>query len=612
MSRALAFVLLATACGPVAAQDIRVLVDRPQQPWEGAGATFELFLNNHVSRSAEDQDEAVQLIARDLNMGFLQAYPEGDRTEQSDPAYFDRRADYVRAARRYRPEIQFSLATNQFPTALRQDTTINGNPYKILNTEDPQIYAKLADWYFTLFQAFDRRGARVDILNVVNEPDLNACPPTQPLQCRPYHYGYGRNPMKGSAEIFARAVPLFKAKFADPALNPTGMRVPVIMGPSTFAPGGTPEGGALAFVRYYKQTRPEAWAQIDWVATHQYQNGVRGDLFQALQQEAGGKPLVQSETHASRDFGPATLADPLRTSLSLAQLFGAAVNFGARSWWYFNTVYPDAYTAAGLLRVPNQADAPGPEASPVPYKQYFVYRQLTSAQPLGADVLDYTASAGRRADVVAFRKAGENVLYVTVTNTEAGTKRISLDAADAAGVRVLTRYSVRTTDATRNDEVTADVALPTGTTAISVDLGPYSVHTFTVAMAPVGGTAAGGGPEAGTFALAQNAPNPARGTTTLAFTLARDADDAELAVFDVLGKQVATVASGPQRGRAGRDAAPRCRPLTSPPAHSCGSRLFSWRSSPASSRRVRSRSVPSTCAWSTSRHPWGSTWRSRG
>ena len=465
-------------------------------------------------------------------------------------SYFDRRADYVKAARAYRPEIQFSLATNQFPTALRQDTTINGNPYKILDTEDPEIYAKLADWYFGLFQAFDRRGAPVDILNVVNEPDLDVCPPNQPLQCRPYHYGYGRNPQKGTAEIFARAVPLFKAKFADPAQNPTGMEVPVIMGPSTFAPGGTGSsftgGGALGFVRYYKENRPEAWDQIDWVATHQYQNGVRGDLFQALQAEAGDKPIVQSETHASKDFGPPTLADPVRTSLSLAQLFGAAVNFGTRSWWYFNTIYPNDYTPAGLMQVPNQANAPSPDASPVPYKQYYAFRQLTSAQPLGSDVLDYTASAGRRADVVAFREAGEDTVYVTVTNTEAGPKSVALDAEGAAGARALTRYTIRTTDATHDDEVTADVALAAGTTTISVDLAPYSVNTFTVTMGPAGATAGGDGPEPGALALAQNAPNPTAGQTTVSFALA-EAADVELAVFDVLGKEVVRVVDGPRQ-----------------------------------------------------------------
>jgi len=51
--------------------------------------------------------------------------------------------------------------------------------------------------------------------------------------------------------------------------------------------------------------------------------------------------------------------------------------------------------------------------------------------------------------------------------------------------------------------------------------------------------------KAATFSLSQNYPNPARGTTTIAFTLA-DAGDVKLEVFDVSGRKVATLADGPR------------------------------------------------------------------
>ena len=43
------------------------------------------------------------------------------------------------------------------------------------------------------------------------------------------------------------------------------------------------------------------------------------------------------------------------------------------------------------------------------------------------------------------------------------------------------------------------------------------------------------------FALHQNRPNPFRGTTVIAFDLAADAE-VSLAVFDLLGRRVATLA----------------------------------------------------------------------
>ena len=178
-------------------------------------------------------------------------------------------------------------------------------------------------------------GVSVEILNVVNEPDLNVCG-NDPLQCRPYHYGYGDDTLRGVAEVFAQAVPLFLAKFADPNVNTLDMPEPRIMGPSTIAPNG-----ALDHIRYMKANRPEAWAEIDIVATHQYINGVRGDLFLSLQTEAEGKPIHQSETHPSKTFGPGSLRSNLRSSLSLSQQIGAAVNFGTEAWYYFETNYPN-------------------------------------------------------------------------------------------------------------------------------------------------------------------------------------------------------------------------------------------------------------------------------
>ena len=536
----LALVLVASAT--VSAQDIRVHADQATHQFDGAGTSFGLFLGHHYSMSDANEDLAVRWIAQDLDMTYLQDYPDGEIEPDGTPdneAYYDRRADYVKAVRAYRPGAQFSLVTNKFPSRLRKEITVNGRDYLVLDVDDADIYQKVAEWYFSLFRAFADRGVPVEILNVVNEPDLDVCG-NDPLQCRPYHYGYGDDTRRGVAEVFARAVPLFKAMFDDAALNPTGMDVPRIMGPSTIAPNG-----ALDFIRYMKSDRPEAWAQIDIVATHQYINGVRGDLFQALQAEAEGKPLHQSETHPSKTFGPGSLRANLRASLSLSQQIGAALNFGTSAWYYFETNYPNdpdpddpsRFNPAGLLSVPFNT------SNPVRKKTYFAFRQLTSTQPDSSDVLGYTASAGRRADVVAFRKAGQDQVYVSVTNTGTNDKPITLSFDDATGVRTMAGYTLRRTDADLDDNQVANETLAAGMAELSITLPPASINTFVVTLGPPAGTAREDAPDA-LASLAVPAPNPATSRTTLAFRLAAPGR-ASLTVFDVRGREVARLADGP-------------------------------------------------------------------
>ena len=531
------FILLLLLASSARGQDITVRADAPQHRFDGAGTSFGLFLGHHYSMPDAGEDEAVRWIAQDLSLSFIQDYPDGETEPADNPTYYDRRADYVKAVRAYRPGAVFSLATNKYPSRLRTEITVNGREYLVLDVEREGIYQEVADWYFSLFQAFHDRGAPVQILNVVNEPDLNVCAPNDPLQCRPYHYGYGDDTERGVAEVFAQAVPAFLAMFDDPLLNASGMEAPRIMGPSSFSPDG-----GLRFVRYMKQNRPEAWDAVDIVAVHQYQNGVRGDLFQALRNEAEGKPLWQSETHGSKQFASGAISPGLRTALSTAQLIGASVNFGTEMWAYFQANYPnpagasfDQFNPGGLLSVPFNTTAPER------YTHYYAFRQLTSTQPDSSFVLDYAASAGRRADVLAFGKPGVDTVYVHVTNTGGGTKSITLRVTDASGTRELRGYARRVTDSIHRDEETETGDLG-GAAEWATTLGPYSIHTFALGLGVTVDSEPG--PLAAEPVLLAPRPNPAAGRATLAFHLA-EAAEVRLSVLDALGREVATLARGP-------------------------------------------------------------------
>lgn len=542
--------LVAVAGGPAAAQEVVVDADDPMHQFDGAGVSFGLFLNNYRSASAEAQNDLVRLIAEDLDLVYLQEYtnrPDGTGFyPDEDPTYFDRRADFVKAVRAVRPGVEFSVVTNSFPDRLRKDLVLTGRDgvqrtYRVLDTDDPQIYQKLADWYFQIFRAYDARGVRVDVLNAVNEPDLLVCGQNV-NQCRTHHYGYDGDTRRGVAEIFAQAVPAFKALLADPTVNTTGIPTPRIMGPSTFAPGGQGgsfAGGALAYVDYFRDERPAAWEQIDIVSTHQYENGVRGDLFQMLGNRAGDKALHQSETHGSKQFLQNTGISPgLSTALSFAQQFGASVNFGTGAWYYFQTNYPNAadadragFNPGGLISLSPPA-IPDPE----PYTHYYAFRQLTSAQPDSSDVLPVTPFDGRQANAVAFRKAGEDTVYVSVTNTTGSARDVTVRVEEDAGTRVLASYTLRVTDETRNDAAVAEDVDLGAAGNVTAEVGPYSVNTFEIALG-AGFVDSEDGPEALAVRVT-NAPNPFRAETEIRYRLGAPGR-VRLAVFDVLGREVA-------------------------------------------------------------------------
>ncbi|TRX60010.1 hypothetical protein FNH22_08125 [Fulvivirga sp. M361] len=451
------------------AQNITVNINDYKHQFEGAGVSIGLFMGHHYSMNAENQDKAIQLINKDLNMKYLQDYI--GIYPSDDPAYFDRRANYIKAAKSYRPDIQVSMVGNIFPDDLRHDIVVNNKTYAVLNTDDPEIYDKLAQWYFELFKGFHDRGVTVDILNVVNEPDLANCN----NQCRKYHYGYDGDTQKGVSIIFTEAVTKFKAMLNDPQINTANMKVPLIMGPSTISPNG-----CLSYIKYFKKNYPEAWNQIDIVATHQYINGSRDDLFEEILAEIEGKTFHQSETHASRfanqadNLGNLPIDEDHRTALSLANLFGTAVNNGVSAWYYFENNYPDTFHPGGLIQVAWQS------TNPVPYKHYYAYRQLTSAQPAFSHVVGHDVTGISNAETTTFRKADEDTVYVHFSNFLSVNKNITVTLEDIGGAQTINSLSIRRTSSANDDDIVLDENYTDGRTQLTFTAAGYSVNTLKI------------------------------------------------------------------------------------------------------------------------------------
>ncbi len=233
--------------------------------FKGGGVSIGLFLGHHYSMNAVAQDQAIQYLAKDCNMTYFQDYIEIYPVD--NPNYFDLRANYVKAAKVYQPNLEFSLVGNKFPVDLMRDITVGSEILKALNTDDPQIYDKLANWWFQLFKGFKERGVTTEILNVVNEPDLDRV-------FRKHHYGLNGDTKEAVSRVFKYAVPKFKAMLADPLINTLNMPQPLIMGPSTISPNG-----CLEYMSYFKTNHIDVWNNIDIIATHQYENGAKSEAF---------------------------------------------------------------------------------------------------------------------------------------------------------------------------------------------------------------------------------------------------------------------------------------------------------------------------------------------
>ena len=128
------------------------------------------------------------------------------------------------------------------------------------------------------------------------------------------------------------------------------------------------------------------------------------------------------------------------------------------------------------------------------------------------------------------------------TNVPAG---YVADASAAGGATLVTAVDV-TLPAAANDRASVDIRILTGNAAGNDEM----IGIDDIQIAGLGGTATGEAPAGG---LSLAVANPLRGAARVAFTA--DAAEATLALYDVLGRRVATLADGASARTATLDAA---------------------------------------------------------
>ena len=454
------------------AQTITVNADDTRHIFEGAGVSIGPYHNDHWDMNATNRDLAIQYISKDLNMVYLQDYSKYYPLD--DPEYFDRRANYFKESKVYRPEGKISLVFQRFPAHLTVDPLVDRSD---LDVSISGIYDSLANWYYQTLLGYKLRGVDIDIINVVNEPDFN----------KSNRYGYNDAKM-GVSFILKEAIPKLKAILNDPAVNTEGIGVPLIMAPSTLA-----VQGCINYVNYWKSNYPDAWAQVDIVGTHQYNQSTNEAKFVELRNLLEGRLLFQTEQHGDHsDYLNLGTAIPRehRTILGLAALFATAVNNGVHSWYYFSNNYPNAWHPGGLIRVEKTGAFP-----PERFKHYHTFKQLTSTQPINSNVITTSLSTDFDSkEVIAFRKNGDSTVYLNLSNFGSSPRNVTINVANNIG----SSYDIKgvvgyTTDGTVNYQESVNTIFSTPQSQITFNMGAYSTNVLSISIDPNSATGGSGG-----------------------------------------------------------------------------------------------------------------------
>ncbi len=380
--------------------------------YEAGGVSIGLYFGHYNSMSDTNQDKFMQLMYKDCNTKYIQDYFHDWPSDKEES--LKKVAAYYHKAKAYNPDVEFSAVFNGYAKGTCQSMcvkkVIGGKEKWILDIDNDTVYEEMARWYYEMTMALHKLGVKMTVVNVVNEPDFN----------KKYLYGYGLSNKEGVGRILEKSVPIYRKMMADTLLNPDKIPCPQIMAPSTLDPKK-----CSGFIDHWKENNKTGWDNVDIVSTHQYANGTNWDAFQQIKKRLDGRRFIQSEQHTNRGGGLGDIEDDLskqhKAVLSTAVLFFTAVNSGVETWWYFQDNYPQEFHNGGLIRI-----AWGGE--PLPYPQYYAFRQLNSMQPAYSHRLSYKTADISKTRLTAFRHKEDNKIYAHITNLNKGPYEIMLDA----------------------------------------------------------------------------------------------------------------------------------------------------------------------------------------
>jgi hypothetical protein len=262
--------------------------------------------------------------------------------------------------------------------------------------------------------------------------------------------------------------------------NPDGIPMPEIVGVSNWAVTGT-----IKWFDDWKARLPEAYDEIDIVSTHGYQNGWFEEYYQDIYDYIDGLPFMNNEQTAKLQEGdglyeifeqdePDYIGD-----VSIALRMSDAINGGVNHFFIFNINNSSGNNAA-LLKTPWSGTPSGS-------KVYSGFRQLSSLQPAGSNVIAKELDGIGNNRVLCYRKADEDTVYVNITNITGTELQVYLDVRDLGSQTWGIKSSeIWLSDLTHELDKISDVAYPQSVDKIWYNSPVFSVSTLKLALDPSG------------------------------------------------------------------------------------------------------------------------------
>lgn len=439
--------------GYVSAQQISVDADDYKQEFTGTGATAGLYIGHYLSLSETNRLATSRMLYEDLKLNAIKYYSKN--RPEDNPDEYDDISIAIANAKIFNPDIEVMMCTNNLPDDL--ELKIHEHDPNI-----PNIMDKIAEYYFSVCKGYHDRGHKVDIIELINEK------------------GY----ISKKTDLYDIAATKFKALINDTTYNTTNVPMPKIAGPATWS-AASPK----TFINGWIADRPNAWANVDIVTTHGYQQSTEANFAETFSL-CEGKPFYQSEQTGKiqtdespgvdvlgEQFPDPTYYPPFVSNAEIAKQMIDFFNGGGNSFYCFLANTARIAHNAGLVGTP-WAGTPGKT------QIYDGFKHLSATHPIGArrvsrELSDETNQYGDyRHKVVSFREEGSNVVYVHVLNLYNTNNQFSLDFK-GKGIK---QVKVIHTDEFLDFEEIENKTYSAPLSAIVLNTTPYSVTTAVVTL----------------------------------------------------------------------------------------------------------------------------------
>jgi len=431
----------------VMAQQITVNPDAYNQEFVGTGASCGLYLAHYLNMSREDQLKASQMLYQDLKLKYIKNYQ--DDYPWADPSGYDKVVTAINNAKIYQPNLKVIICANNLPDHLEVEKAEH-------DSSIPGILDSVANYYFHICKGYYDRGVKVDILELVNERSYD----------------------NKVTDLYDKAAKKFKAMINNPNINTTHVPMPYIAGPATWSAAATEK-----FITGWKSERPNAWQNIDIVTTHGYEYGAE-KYYTNTFNVAEGKPFYLSEQtgkiQTGEEKGVDVIAEQFPNESAPDYVYNAEIarhmidffNGGGNAFFHFLANNPKG-SAAALLGIQYGGS---PEASIV----YYGFKHMSATHPSGSKRVGRSLTNMGNYKAIAFRVPGENVVYVHFVNlyNTNGQVKVDFKSYDIKAVQAWE------TDENSNFEAIMNKTFSTAQKDITINVGPYSVHTLKVTIAP--------------------------------------------------------------------------------------------------------------------------------